>query len=111
MLLDKPPQVFKVELRGIQEGEDIVDWIKQRISCWDTYSPISEENGKEILVELLAEIKFKIPLERDQTAKSHDWPKQISLQMRTLPLWSDNLLPSPLREFVSELSKSLFKIF
>jgi len=30
--LDKPPQIFKVELRGIQEGEDIVDWIKQRFS-------------------------------------------------------------------------------
>jgi hypothetical protein len=105
--LDKPPQVFKVELRGIQEGEDIVDWIKQRISCWDTYSPIPEENGKEIVAELLAEIGFKIPIGRDQkTIKEHDWPKQISLQMKALPLWSDNLLPSPLREFVSELSNA-----
>ncbi len=104
--LDKPPKVFKVELRGIQEGEDIVDWIKKRISCWDTYSPIPEENEKEIVVELLDEMNFKIPLEGGQTAKSHDWPKQISLQMRTLPLWSDNLLPNPLREFVSELSNA-----
>ena len=43
-----------------------------------------EEKGKGILVELLGEMKFKIPLERDQTAKSHDWPKQISLQMESL---------------------------
>jgi hypothetical protein len=105
--LDKPPQVFKVELRGIQEGKDIVDWVKQRLSCWDTYSLIPEENGKKIVVELLDEMNFKIPLEESQKAtKTNDWPKQISLQMKALPLWSDNLLPSPLREFVSELSNA-----
>ncbi len=105
--LKNPPTVFKMELQGIQEGEDVVDWIKQRLLFWDTYSPISEKEGQNIALELLGEMKRKILVKLDPiTTQTDDWSNRVSLEMEALPQWQEDLLPSPLKEFVSELSRA-----
>lgn len=102
--LDIPPEIIVVQLPGLPDGGDIVDWIQQRLPDWDRFSPVHQSERDRLRSELLwtiteysrpcsnAEHKaVPVPLEKNP----HD----------NLPPFPLGTLPKVLRQAANEIAR------
>lgn len=99
--LERPPAVYLVDLPGLPDKGDVVDWLQARLPRWDGYSPIPEAERGRLRLELEKTIKAHArpapgPATGEPEAEALptlvplDSPSLPRLDLAHLPGWAGN---------------------
>jgi len=115
--LETPPiKILLVELPGLQNTEDVVDWLFSKMSDvteWDGFQPIPENERNRLADEFQKIVKSNAkPIPDEWKAQVEDsmpvseWPAPVSLDAACLPTFPRDVFPSEVQSFVDDLAQA-----
>ena len=108
--LEQPPKIKTVRLPGLDEGGDVVDWLKALVPGWDGFGPIDAGLHDELQRKLRAEIanpaNASTGNNTNQGAEPGSWSRPGEIQSKTLPVKAlrPELIPEPFRDWLADVS-------
>lgn len=112
--IDTPPQVKVLALSGLPPKGDAVDWLQSFVNDWDGYAPIDTLLHQGLKEELQAELKSAESIPEDwglvglagSGVGAFDWekPGEMTSKMPDVAALTDDLIPEPLRPWLSDVS-------
>jgi hypothetical protein len=108
--LDDPPEVLIVDLPGLPEKGDVVDWLQAQCPDWDGYAPIPASEHKRVISELwsIAENARPVPAEWQEGSPT-EWREIVPLPERgdlgEAAPFPVEILPAAIRDACLEVAR------
>jgi len=112
--LESPPVVKLARLSGLPKGGDAVDWLQKYAPEWDGLEPFPASTKELALSELRQELKKAEPIPQEwilavlagSGSGVFEWenPNEIQTKIPAVAVLRSDLIPEPLRPWLSDVS-------
>ncbi len=105
--LDSPPEVSVIELPGLPDAGDVVDWIQERLPDWNGLEAIKErEPLASEFMQAVKECTKPVPGEWLSGEPCIAWgtPGAIEVRLKPVPALPEQLIPEPYRKWILDIA-------